>query len=59
MTQLYKPNEYEIICDESNNTTEIITANKLAVTVRVRLENAIKFINVLVDVFPLGVDFNS
>lgn len=59
MNQNYKPNEYQIICDESNNTTEIITANKLAVTVRVRLENAIKFIDVLVDVFPLGVDFNS
>lgn len=59
MSQQYKPNDYEIICDESNNTTEIITANKLAVTVRVRLENAIKFIDVLVDVFPLGVDFTK
>lgn len=57
MNQEYKPNEYQIICDDSNNTVEVINANQLAVTVRVRLENAIKFVDVLVDVFPLGVDF--
>jgi hypothetical protein len=55
----YKPNEFEIICNESNNPVQVINANKLGVTVRVRLENAIKFIDVLVDVFPLGVDFNE
>jgi len=59
MTQIYKPNEYQIICDESNNPVEVITANKLGVTVRVRLENAIKYVDVLVDVFPLGIDFES
>ena len=59
MNQNYAPNEYNIICDESNNTNEIITANKLALTVQVRLYNAIKYIDVLTDVFPIGVDFNS
>lgn len=59
MTQNYCPNEYEIVCDESNNTTEIINANKLAVTVRVRLLPSIKFIDVLVDVYPLGVEFTE
>jgi len=59
MSQIYKPNDYQVICNESNNPVEIITANKLGVTVRVRLENAIKYIDVLVDVFPLGVDFEA
>lgn len=59
MTQNYTPVEYEIVCDETNNTTEIINANKLAVTVRVRLTPSTKFIDVLVDVYPLGVEFTS
>lgn len=59
MTQIYKPNDYQVLCNEDNNPVEIITANKLGVTVRVRLENAIKYIDVLVDVFPLGVDFEA
>lgn len=59
MTQNYAPLEYEIVCDDTNNTTEIINANKLAVTVRVRLSPSIKFIDVLVDVFPLGIEFTE
>lgn len=55
----YIPEEYQIVCDTTNNTTDIITANKLAVTVRVRLRNAIKYIDVLTDVYPLGVDFTN
>jgi hypothetical protein len=59
MNHIYKPDEYETTCDESNNPSSVITANKLAVTVKVRLYNAIKFIEVLNEVYPLGVDFNS
>lgn len=59
MNQNYAPNEYEIVCDETNNTTEIINSNQLAVTVRVRLYNAIKYITVLADVYPIGVDFTN
>jgi len=59
MTQNYKPEEYQVICDTTNNTVEIITANKLAVTLRVRLLGSIKYIDVLVDIFPLGIDFES
>lgn len=58
-SQEYAPNKHNIICDETNNTDDIIAANKLAVTVQVQLYNAIKFIDVLVDVFPLNVDFNQ
>lgn len=59
MSQIYKPDSYEIVCDTSNNDNDIIAANKLAVTVRVKLYNAIKFIDVLVDVYPLNVDFTE
>jgi len=59
MSQNYKPEEYQIICDETNNPVELISANKLAVTLRVRLLGSIKFIEVLTDIFPLGVDFTN
>lgn len=59
MTQQFSPDAFEIICDESNNPPEIIRANKLAVIVRVRLYNSIKYIEVLNEVYPIGVDFNS
>lgn len=59
MNQYYKPVEYQIVCNESNNTTEVITSNGLAVTLRIRLLGSIKFIDVLADIFPLGVDFES
>jgi hypothetical protein len=59
MTQEFKPEAYEIICDESNNTPDIIRANQLKVAVRVRLYNSIKYIEVLNEVYPIGVDFNS
>lgn len=59
MTQEYKPVEYDVICDESNNTVDIINANKLAVHLRIRLQGSIKFIDVLNEIFPLGVDFDS
>lgn len=57
MTQNYKPEEYQIVCDTTNNTVEVITSNHLAVTLKVRLLGSIKFIDVLTDIFPLGIDF--
>lgn len=59
MNQEYRPNDFQVVCDESNNSEEDINANRLGITVRLRLQGAIKYIDVLVDVFPLGVDFNS
>jgi hypothetical protein len=49
--------EYEIVCDSTNNTEDVINSNQLAITVKIRLQGSIKYINVLVDCFPLGVDF--
>lgn len=59
MNQRFPPEAYEIICDESNNPAELIRENKMAVEVRIRLYNAIKYIEVINRVFPLGVDFNT
>lgn len=59
MNQQYCPDSFQIQCDEKNNTNEIIWANKLAVAVRVRFHNAIKYIDVLNDVYPIGVDFEA
>jgi len=59
MNQNYKPDAYARVCDESNNTPDIINANKLKVWVGVRVNNAIKYIDVLDEVFPLGVAFTE
>lgn len=59
MSQNYRPVEYLIVCDESNNTPAVINANKLAVTVYVRLQGSIKYIEVLNKIYPLGVAFES
>lgn len=59
MNQQFPPDAYQIICDESNNPDELIRANKLAVTVKIRLYNSIKYIDILHEIFPIGVDFNQ
>lgn len=59
MNQQFAPDDYEVICDDTINPPEVINANKLAVIVKVRLYKAIKYIEVVNKVYPLGVDFNQ
>jgi len=59
MNSKFAPDAYEIICDESNNPPEIISANKLEITVRVRLYNSIKYIDILHEVFDLKTSFTQ
>lgn len=54
MTQNYKPQEYLITCDLSNNTDAIIRARKLAIRVQVRLYNSIKYIDVINQAYSVG-----
>lgn len=54
MNQNYKPEEYLVICDTSNNTDEVIRAHKLAITVKVRMYNSIKYIEVLNELYSVG-----
>lgn len=59
MNKKFPPEDYLIQCDEYNNTDEIINANKLAVELKIRLYKAIKYVEVVNKVFPLGVDFST
>lgn len=59
MTIKFPPDGYQIICNTDNNTPELIRANKLAITVKTRLYNSIKDIDVLNEIFPLGVAFDQ
>jgi len=59
MPQNYTIVEFNVICNESNNTADIITSNHLAVKVQVRCNNAVKYIDVINDVYPIGVDFEG
>jgi hypothetical protein len=59
MNKQFPPDAYNIICDESNNSPEDIRANKLGITVQIRLYNSIKYITVFHEIFPIGVNWNS
>jgi hypothetical protein len=56
-SQYYRPEDYQIICDESNNTDQDRRDNKLNVVIKVRLRRAIKYIDVLNKAYPVGVSF--
>lgn len=51
--------DYQIICDETNNTDEDVRANRLNVKVDVRYPNSIKYITVYHNAYPIGVDFSN
>lgn len=55
--QYYRPDEYLIVCDSTNNTADMIRANKLQVSIKVRHRNAIKFIEVLNKSYAIGQNF--
>lgn len=59
MNQNYPPDAYEIICNEVNNTAQVINSNQLALTVKVRMYRSIKYVIVVNEIYPLGVDFTS
>lgn len=54
MNQEFKPAEFRVVCDETNNTDEVIRARKLAIKVQIRLYNSIKYIDVINEVYSVG-----
>lgn len=54
MNQNFRPEEFMIICDRTNNTDDIIQSSKLAVTVKIRLYHSVKYIEVLNEVYSVG-----
>lgn len=57
MNMNYSPEDFKIVCDRTNNTDDVINANQLAVTVKVRFYRSIKYVIVLNEIYPIGVDF--
>lgn len=59
MNQNFHPDEYNIVCDNSNNPDEIIRAHKMQVLVEVRYNPSIKWITAINRAYPIGVDFSG
>jgi hypothetical protein len=51
----YKPRDYKVICNASNNPTALQVQGKLFVEIRVQYQNSIKFITVLNRAYDVGV----
>lgn len=54
MNQNYKPEEFMIVCDRTNNTDQVINAGKLALTVKIRMYHSIKYIVVTNELYSVG-----
>ena len=51
--------DYLVVCDDTNNSTQDITSNRLNVTVKVRYYNSVKYIVVYNQAYPIGLDFGE
>jgi len=59
MTKNYPPEAYEVICNSKNNGEEVGRAKQLKLKIRCRLYNTIKYIDVLDEIYPIGVEFGK
>lgn len=59
MTKSFAPEAYEVICNSKNNPDEVIRAKQLKLTLRVRLYASIKYIDVINEIYPIGVEFED
>ncbi len=50
---------FETVCDETNNTSQVIDSNQLAVDIYVQPTKTIEFINLQVTITRTGVDFSE
>lgn len=57
--QAYTPVEVKVVCNETNNTNEIIERRELVVDVYFRLQNGIRYIHVYQRVYSIGTDLSS
>jgi len=55
----YGIDDYRITIDESNNTKDIIRANKMKVLVEVKYQRALKYIEVTNKAYDVNIDFNG
>lgn len=54
MTQGFPPEEYLVICNETNNDDAVIRSRKLCVETKVRLYNSIKYITIVNSIYVSG-----
>lgn len=54
MTQGFPPEEYMVICDETNNDDAVVRSRKLCVETKVRLYNSIKYITIVNSIYVSG-----
>jgi hypothetical protein len=60
MNQRYKPDDYKVICaDDTLNNDAVKNKNELKVIVKARFNRSIKYIEVVNQVYPIGVDFST
>lgn len=60
MNQRYKPDDFQVICaDDTLNNDTVKNSNGLKVIVKVRYNKSIKYIEVVNQVYPIGVDFST
>lgn len=60
MNQRYKPDDFKVICaDDTLNNDAVKNSNGLKVIVKVRYNKSIKYIEVVNQVYPIGVDFST
>jgi len=60
MNQRYKPDDFKVICaDDTLNNDAVKNSNGLKVIVKVRYNRSIKYIEVVNQVYPIGVDFST
>lgn len=50
----YGPERWSVICDETNNTTQVLNNQQLAIDIEVLFKAQIKYINVYSIILPLG-----
>lgn len=55
----FAPEAYQCICDNTNNTDEVIRAHQLKVLVEVRYYGSIKWIGCINRSYPIGVEFSG
>lgn len=59
MNQEFHPEDYNVVCDTSNNPDEIIKAYKMQVLVEVSYNPSVKYITCINRAYPIGVEFSG
>lgn len=59
LSMVYNLDDYQIIIDETNNPVEVQRQNKMCVQINVRFQRSLKFVEVYLDYYDVGMEFDS